>query len=156
MGDTIVTETPRVHVFAIIVLLAAVAALVFFIIMSIYAYNLMKLKPPSKTESIAIFWACIIFAIIFLAIVIYALYKIFTHKAVQVSTVTTTSKPVLTPTVTQTITPLQPIQTIQTPIRLNNTPIPSTPQLSDLKFTSPQQQNAIITETNSLVSAFGE
>lgn len=152
MVDTIVTETPRVHVFAIIVLLAAVAALVFFIIMAIYAYNLMKLKPPSKTESTAVFWACIIFAIIFLAIVIYALYKIFTHKSVQVSKVSTPQKPIITTTTPATVIPMQ---TNQVPIRLNNTPVPQTPsQLSDLSFTSPQQRTAIDTEVNSIVSSF--
>ena len=147
MVDTVVTETSRVHVFAIIVLLAAVAALVFFIIMSIYAYNLMKLKPPSKTESTAIFWASIIFAVIFLAIVIYALYKIFTHKSMVI---TKTPTPVVTTVpVQQTVVrppSTLPLQTTQAPIRLNNTPV-APPQISDLSFT-PQQK---IAEDNLLI-----
>ena len=155
MNDTIVTETPRVHVFAIIVLLAAVAALVFFIIMAIYAYNLMNLKPPSRTESTAVFWACIIFSVIFLAIVIYSLYKIFTHKSVQVSKVVTPTKSTINTNSTI------PIKTNQVPIRLNNTPIQENipaarTQLSDLAFTSPQQRIAIDNEVNSLVSTFSE
>lgn len=84
----------QVDVFAIIMLIAAVLIMVFLIIVAIYFFNLMNLNPPSRTESTFLFWTTVVLAIIFLGIIIYALYHIFTY------TVTFCEEPRFIPPVT--------------------------------------------------------
>lgn len=76
------TERYQVDFFAIIVLIAAVLIIVFLVIASIYFFNLMNLRPPTRGESTFLFWTAIILTIIFFAIAIYALIHILTHKAI--------------------------------------------------------------------------
>ena len=74
------TQRYQVDEFAIIVLIAMILILVFLIIAAIYFLNLMNLKPPSKGESTFLFWTTLILAVVSLAIVVYAMIRIFTHK----------------------------------------------------------------------------
>jgi len=96
----------RFDIFAIIVLIISIIASIFFIISAIYYFNLMNLKPPSKAESTFLFWTVIVMAIIFIALAIYSIIKIFTYKGepdVQIKTL---------PPVQQ-VQPVQPVQPVQ-------------------------------------------
>jgi hypothetical protein len=76
-----VTESYQVDFFAILVLIAAVLIIVFLIIAAIYFYNLINFKTPTSGESNFLFWTSIVLGIIFLALGIYALVRIFTYRA---------------------------------------------------------------------------
>jgi hypothetical protein len=76
------TERYQVDFFAILVLIIAVLIMVFLIITAIYFYHLMNLRPPTTGESTFLFWTAIILSVIFLALAIYALIRIFTHTAI--------------------------------------------------------------------------
>src|SRR5437868_15269496 len=75
-----VTERYQANIFAIIVLLAAVLITVYLIVAAIYFNQLVNLKPPSRGESTFLFWTTIALIVVFFAIIIYAIYLIFTHK----------------------------------------------------------------------------
>lgn len=74
-----VTERYQVDFFAILVLIASVLIIMFLIISAIYFYNFTNSKPPTNSESTFLFWTSIILGIIFLALAIYALIRIFTY-----------------------------------------------------------------------------
>ncbi|MEM2986858.1 MAG: hypothetical protein QXV60_02035, partial [Nitrososphaerota archaeon] len=73
-------ETYQINWFAITIFIFMVITLVYFIVLGVYLYNLMNLKPPNKGESIFLFWTTVLLGIGVLIIVIISLYKIFTHK----------------------------------------------------------------------------
>lgn len=112
------TERYQVDWFAIIVLIATILIIVFLIIVAIYFYNLMNLKPPSRGESTFLFWTTVILAIIFLIIAIFALVHIFTYKSIVYEEPSPTF---LQPAVTYTSPPPVPI-TSSTSIRMSNVP----------------------------------
>jgi hypothetical protein len=77
-----VVERFQVDFFAITVLIVAVLIIVYLIIAAIYLLNLSaNNKPPNQGESTFLFWTTIILGIIFLAIAIYALIRIFTYTS---------------------------------------------------------------------------
>jgi len=121
------TERYQADVFAIIVLIASVLIVVFLIIAAIYFFNLMNLKPPSKGESTFLFWTTIVLALIFIAICIYALIHIFTHKSVvyeEPKQVTVSkTQTVATATIPATVPVAPPIQQVSpTQIKISNIP----------------------------------
>jgi hypothetical protein len=94
------TERYQTDVFAIIVVIASILVLVFLIVAAIYFNGIQNWTVvPSNGESVFLFWTSIVLGVIFLAIVIYGLYRIFTHRAVicpkprvkQTTKVTTTT-----------------------------------------------------------------
>lgn len=96
------TERYQTDIFAIIVVIASIAILVFLIVSAIYFNGIQNWTTiPGSGESIFLFWTAIVLGIIFLAIIIYGLYRIFTHRAVicpkpktrQTVAVTTTTAP---------------------------------------------------------------
>lgn len=117
-------------IFAIIVLISAVLIIVFLLIAAVYFFNLMNLKPPSKSESTFLFWTTIILALIFIAIAVYSLIQIFTYKSPQ-QTVTqqVTKKSTVANTPVSTPPPIQ--QTTSTPIKLPPN-IPKTTRATNL------------------------
>jgi heme exporter protein D len=163
------TERYQVDFFAIIVLIAAVLIIVFLIIASIYFFNLMDLKPPTRGESTFLFWTAIVLTIIFLVIAIIALIRIFTHKAivyeeelqqrpplVRTTTVTTAPAPVPVAVVT-TPAPIPVAVTAPTPLRISNIPRTLPPSdisvsVSDVPVTQ-TQRTALNEELISLGSA---
>lgn len=77
------TERYQTDVFAIIVVIASVLVLVFLIVAAIYFNGLQNWTAiPGNGESTFLFWTAIVLGVIFLAIIIYGLYRIFTHRAV--------------------------------------------------------------------------
>ena len=76
-----VTERYQVNIYAIIVLIATVLLMIFIVIAIVYFFNLMNLKPPSQTEASFLFWTGLVLSLISLAIVIYSIVVIFTHKS---------------------------------------------------------------------------
>lgn len=73
-------EENRADPFSITVLIAIVLIMVFLIISTIYFSNLMKFKPPSKSESTFLFWTALLLTIVTAAIAVLAIIHIFTHK----------------------------------------------------------------------------
>lgn len=122
-------ETNTVNVFAIIVLIAAIAVAIFLIICSIYFYNLINLKPPSKSTSTFLFWTAVIMALIFIAIVVYSLVKIFTHKATLIYNIKT-----LTPTTTKSTVKVE-TKPLTQPIQITTSPSNLSTTLSDIPLT---------------------
>ena len=117
------TESYQVDIFGIVVLIGSVLMLVFLIIAAVYFYNLMNFKPPTKGESTFLFWTSIVLAVIFFAMIIYALYHIFTHRAILIETPTTVVK-------TTTTTPITTTQVIRQSVPSNPvtyTTVPSNP-----------------------------
>lgn len=120
------TERYQVDIFGIIILIAAVLILVFLVIVAIYFYDLMNLKPPTRGESTFLFWTSIVMAIIFAAIIIYAMIHIFTHKSIVYEepnrsiTRTVITPPNTLPVATPTVTPVTP--RVVTPVV---TPVPT-------------------------------
>lgn len=152
------TERYQVDWFAIIVLISSILILVFLVITAIYFFNLMNLKPPSRGESTFLFWTTIVLGIIFLAIAIFSLIKIFTYKSIvyeepKIEVKTEPSREVKT-----TITTEQPITT---PIKISNVP-PTTIQtsnvtqrnLSDIPI-STKESSSLNQELITLSNAFG-
>ncbi len=138
-------EKSPINVFGIIVLIIAVMVLVFLIICSVYFFNLMNLKPPSKGESTFLFWTAVIMAVIFLGLVIYAIIHIFTHKSIIYKKVCPKpekieTRPIALPQSTTVVDPA--------PIRITNVPKTRAPDYSDIPVTS-SQRTAL---DNSLVS----
>lgn len=113
-----VTESYQVDFFAIIVLVAVVLIIVFLIIAAIYFYNLVNFKTPTNGESNFLFWTSIILSVIFFAIGIYALIRIFTHKSLVYSE----PSPTVIPTYIQAPQPIYAPQVYSPP------PIYSSPQ----------------------------
>jgi uncharacterized membrane protein len=74
-----VAQKYQIDYFAIVVLLATVLIIAFLIVSAIYFSDLVNLKPPTKTESSFLFWTSIILSVIFFAIMIYAMWRIFTY-----------------------------------------------------------------------------
>jgi heme/copper-type cytochrome/quinol oxidase subunit 2 len=75
-----ILEENVVDPFSVTVLIASVLVMVFLIISTIYFSNLMKLKPPSKSESTFLFWTSLLLAILITVIAVLAIIHIFTHK----------------------------------------------------------------------------
>ena len=135
-----VTERYHVDFFAILVLIIAVLIIVFLVITAIYFFNLMNLRPPTRGESTFLFWTAVILSVIFLALAIFALIRIFTHKAI----VYEQPLPLPTPTIITTPTPIpitvtpppiitrQPVITPPSPVRISN--IPRTSPVSDVSL----------------------
>ena len=73
-------EENKADPFSITVLIATVLIVVFLIISSIYFSNLMRLRPPSKSESTFLFWTSLLLTIVAAIIAILAIVHIFTHK----------------------------------------------------------------------------
>lgn len=77
-----VVERFQIDFFAITVLIVAVLIIVYLIIAAIYLLNLSaNNKPPNQGESTFLFWTTIILGIIFLAVGIYAMIRIFTYTS---------------------------------------------------------------------------
>lgn len=160
------TERYQIDFFAIIVLIAAVLILVFLVISAIYFYNLMNLKPPSKGESTFLFWTAIILAVIFLALAIYALIHIFTHKAIvyeeppvvapPIVTPAPTPVPIVVPQPTVQALPQQQVVATPPPVRISNVPRSDiSTSFSDAPLTRPQR-NALNQELISIGEAVEE
>ncbi len=76
-------EQYQTDIFAIIVVVASVAIVVFLIVAAIYFNGLRNWSSvPGQGETTFLFWASIVLGIIFLVIVVIGLYRIFTHRAV--------------------------------------------------------------------------
>lgn len=92
------TERYQTDVFAIIVVVASIAVLVFLIVAAIYFNGIQNWTTiPGSGESTFLFWAAIVLGVIFLGIVIYGLYRIFTHRAVICPKIRTRRVAVATP-----------------------------------------------------------
>lgn len=116
-----VTERYQVDIFGIIVLITSVLMIVFLVITAIYFYHLMNLKPPTRGESTFLFWTSIVMAIIFAAIIIYALIHIFTHKSLVYQENRQVAKTNVAPPIA---TPVAPVVTAPTapPVVISNVP----------------------------------
>jgi hypothetical protein len=77
-----VTEKKQIDVFAIIVLILLTLILVFLIISAVYYINISNFIYPSKSESLFLFWTTIILCVIVFSMIIFAFYKIYTHKSI--------------------------------------------------------------------------
>jgi len=77
-----VSQKTQVDIFGIVVLIISILIQVFLIISAIYYNNMINLKFPSTTNTIYLFWTAIIMIIIFLALSIFAFYRIYTHKSI--------------------------------------------------------------------------
>lgn len=146
------TERYQVDFFAILVLIASVLILVFLIIAAIYFYNLINFKPPTSGESTFLLWTSIILGIIFLALSIYALIRIFTHTStvyeegghypIQVMPAPVpTFMPAPVPYVTPTPVMVAPVPQLRAPIPQTRTPIQQTTptvRISNIPQTSRQ------------------
>lgn len=75
-------ESYQVDVFAIIALIGIILIIVFLVIAAVYFYNLMNLRPPTQAESTFLFWTSVVLIVIFVALGIYALIRIFAYRAV--------------------------------------------------------------------------
>lgn len=131
------TERYQVNVFAIVVLITAVLMLVFLIIAAIYFFNLMRLRPPSRGESMALFWTTIILALLFLFIIVYSLIHIFTHKSLVYEE---TAKPA--PIVASSVV-VPPPAIVTTPALISNIPGHRTSlvtSVSDVPLTQSQKE----------------
>ena len=120
------TEKYQINIFAIFMMLAIVLVIAFLIASAIAFYNLTLLKIPSIGESTFLYWSSIVLAVIFLALLIYAMVEIFTHKAVfceeEVGAVVQTQVPVnLQPS--QVPVNLQPNQMFAPPMTQNQVPV---------------------------------
>lgn len=143
------TERYQIDFFAIIVLIAAVLIIVFLVISAIYFYNLMNLKPPSKGESTFLFWTAIILAVIFLALAIYALIHIFTHKAIVYEEPPVVAAPIVTPAPVPIVVPQTTFQALPQkqivttpPVRISNVPRSDvSTSFSDAPLTRPQRNS---------------
>lgn len=135
-----VTERYQVDVFAIIILVVAVLILVFLIVVAVYFFNLMNLNPPSRTESTFLFWTTIILGIIFLGIIIYALWRIFTYTVMiyEEPTVMVTPPPTpIQPVITS--APVQPL--VVTPVTTQIPTMNLSTNLSDIPLTQRQRES---------------
>lgn len=90
-----VVDRFQVDFFAIIVLLLLVLIIVFLVIAAIYFHGLMNFRPPTQGESTFLFATAIILIILAFIIGVYALYRIFTYRAV----VTEVVRPIVAPAV---------------------------------------------------------
>lgn len=142
-----VTEHYQTDVFAIIMLIACALLVVFLIIVAIYFFNLMNLKPPTKGESTFLFWITVILVLIFIGLSIYSLIRIFTHKS-AIPIVNEDKSKSLKPT-SKTL-PMSVSQnpylqeTTPAPIKINNIPKTSratteSDSFSDVPFTQKQR-----------------
>lgn len=116
-----VTERYQVDWFAIIVLIAMVLLLIFIVIIAIYFFNLMNLKPPSRSESTFLFWTSIVLGVIFLIITIFAMYRIFTHKVIVYE------EPRVAPAVRTTTIATAPVVTAPPPTQIRIAPAVTAP-----------------------------
>jgi amino acid transporter len=113
-----VTERYQVDFFAILVLIASVLIIMFLIISAIYFYNFTISKPPTNSESTFLFWTSIILGIIFLALAIYALIRIFTYTV----PVYEEDKPLPVQVIPTHIPIMAPAQPISQPVIITPTP----------------------------------
>jgi uncharacterized membrane protein (DUF106 family) len=77
-----VTEKKQIDVFAIIILILLILILVFLIISAVYYINISNFIYPSQSQSLFLFWTTIILCIIVFGMIIFAFYKIYTHKSI--------------------------------------------------------------------------
>jgi hypothetical protein len=77
-----VTQKYQVDIFAIIVLIVSVFIFVFLIISSVYFMNISNFNYPSQSEALFLFWTTIILCVIIFGIIIFAFYKIYSHKSI--------------------------------------------------------------------------
>lgn len=71
---------PTTDYFAIVVLIFSICLFIYLVIVSAYFANLAIGKPPNLTESYALFWVSVIFAIIFMAIIVYSLVRLYFYR----------------------------------------------------------------------------
>jgi len=77
-----VTQKYQVDIFAIIVLIVSVFIFVFLIISAVYFMNISNFNYPSQSEALFLFWTTIILCVIIFGIIIFAFYKIYSHKSI--------------------------------------------------------------------------
>jgi hypothetical protein len=82
-----VNQRSEVDYFAILTLLATVLVTIFLIVAALYFSSVIDLKPPSRSESTFLLWTDVVLIIILIALMIYAMFRIFSRpKVVEVST----------------------------------------------------------------------
>jgi hypothetical protein len=113
-----IVEIPKVDYFSIVVLMVSVIVTIFLIIVSIYFFNLINLRPPNTNEANFLFWTSILLAIILFVIGIYSLIRLFTYKVPIYEPDTTRN------TITTNPTYISPITTSNIPRTTIVQPIP--------------------------------
>ena len=89
------TERFPVNYVAIALIILSIITLIYLVVVVIYFWNMVNLRPPSRTESTFLFWFGIILGIVFLLAIIFSMVIILTH----VSYVTPEITPEITPSI---------------------------------------------------------
>lgn len=137
------TERYEVNFFAIIVLVIIVILIVFLIVSAIYFFHMINNTPPTRGESIVLFWVDIVLGVILVMLAIYALFHLFIYPTIVYEEV---PAPVQTPV----YAPVQQ-QLIQRDVRMQ----PVEVNLSDIPVNR-QQRVALNQELMSLGGAMNQ
>lgn len=75
-----INRTYGINWFAVVIFITMILIFIFLILIGMYFFNLIELRPPNRSESIFLFWLTVIIGVIVLVITIISLIKIFTHQ----------------------------------------------------------------------------
>lgn len=75
-----INRTYGINWFAVVIFITMILIFIFLMLIGMYFFNLIELRPPNRSESIFLFWLTVIIGVIVLVITIISLIKIFTHQ----------------------------------------------------------------------------